>query len=222
MLWRNVSAPFERAGTFVRLKRKYHGRVRFDRSNRIWEGSTFEGANSIGRGSRFAGSMGYGSYLCEDCRVTASIGRFTSIGSEVRTTRGTHPLEAPFATTSPLFYSLRKQAMETFATEQTFEEIRPLLRIGNDVWIGDRTYFVGGITVGDGAVVMSGAIVTKDVPPYAVVGGVPARVLKYRYDPEIIDWLLQVQWWSRPVAWLRKNWRAMGDLDTLKQTLEKA
>lgn len=218
---RSICSPFKRAGTYLSMKRKYHGKVRFDASNGIWEGSTFEGANSLGARTRYAGCMGFGSYLCEDCVVAGDIGRFTSIAAEVRSAQGVHPVTAPFATTSPLFYSLKKQAMVTFATYQRFDEIKLGLQIGNDCWIGVRAFLSPGVKIGDGAVVLPGAVVTKDVPPYAIVGGVPARVLKYRYDEETIAWLLKVKWWDRPVDWLRSHWELLGDLEALKKELDE-
>lgn len=221
-LWRDCTGPFRRCYRFWKQKARWHGIVRFDYSTYIADDSSFEGANSIGSHSRFSGSMGYGSYLCEHCNVQAAVGRFSSIGHELRTAGGTHPLTLPYATTSPMFFSVRKQAMETFAREQRFEELLPPVQIGNDCWIGDRVYIVGGKTIGDGAVVLTGAVVTQDVPPYAVVGGVPARVLKYRYDPETIAWLLKVRWWDKPVAWLRDNWELLGDMEKLKEALDES
>ena len=206
---------------FLRNKRRFHGIVRFNSSVRIAEGSSFEGSDSIGDGSSFAGRMGYGSYMCEDCHIVGEIGRFTSIAAEVRSAQGIHPTGAPFATTSPMFYSLRKQAMTTFSTEQRFEELRPPVKIGNDCWIGVRVFLAGGVTVGDGAVILSGAVVTKDVPPYAIVGGVPARILRYRYDPETIDFLLQAKWWDKPLDWLRDNSHLLCDIEQLKKALDE-
>lgn len=67
--------------------------------------------------------------------------------------------------------------------------------IGNDVWIGDNVTILGGNIIGDGAVVATGAIVTKDVPPYAIVAGNPARIIKYRFEKDIVDDLQKIQWW---------------------------
>lgn len=74
--------------------------------------------------------------------------------------------------------------------------------IGNDVWIGNNVTILSGVHVGDGAIVAAGAVVTKDVPPYAVVGGVPAHVIKYRFDEDIIRKLLKIKWWDKDTEWL--------------------
>ena len=74
------------------------------------------------------------------------------------------------------------------------------VRIGNDVWIGCRSVIMDGVTVGDGAIVAAGAVVTKDVPPYAIVGGVPARIIRYRFDENTIRRLLALKWWDYDIA----------------------
>ena len=70
------------------------------------------------------------------------------------------------------------------------------VRIGNDVWIGANATILSGVIIEDGAVVAAGAVVTESVPPYAIVGGVPARVIKYRFEAEVIESLLRVAWWN--------------------------
>lgn len=70
------------------------------------------------------------------------------------------------------------------------------VRIGNDVWLGANATILSGVTVGDGAVVAAGAVVTESVPPYAIVGGVPARIIKYRFPDEVIESMLRVAWWN--------------------------
>ena len=217
---RTILQPYNRIKNFLTLKRKYHGKVRFRWSNRIWPGSKMEGANSFGENTRFGGSIGYGSYMCENCDIEAKIGRFTSIAAEVRTSRGIHPTGAPYATTSPVFYSVKRPAMVSFAGgKQRFEELSPIVTIGNDCWIGVRAFITGGVNIGDGAVVLAGAVVTKDVPPYAIVGGVPAQVIKYRYDEETIDFLLRTKWWDKPVEWLKEHSELLCDIDALKKEL---
>lgn len=216
---RTILQPYNRIKNFLTLKRKNHGKVRFRWSNKIWIGSKFEGANSFGEKTSFAGSIGYGSYICENCDIEARIGRFTSIAAAVRTTRGIHPTGEPFATTSPVFYSLKRPAIVSFARKQMFEELRPIVTIGNDCWIGVRAIITGGVSIGDGAVVLAGAVVTKDVPPYAIVGGVPAKIIKYRYDEETIDFLLNTKWWDKPVGWLKEHSDMLCDIDALKKEL---
>lgn len=220
-IWRDLSSPVKNLVGYISLKIRLHGIARFNRSTIIDPSSAFEGADSIGDGSRFSGKMGYGSYMGLYCRLSAEIGRFTSISDEVVNTTGVHPYQAPFATTSPMFFSIRKQAMDTFASEQRFEEILPSVKIGNDCWIGTRVFFVGGVTIGDGAVVLAGAVVSKDVPPFAVVGGVPARIIKYRFDEQTIDFLLRTRWWDKPLDWLKDNSKLLCDIEKLKKVLDE-
>jgi chloramphenicol O-acetyltransferase type B len=97
---------------------------------------------------------------------------------------------------SPLFYRVRNTFQVEWINEDgSFEEYRPI-EIGSDVWIGARAIVLDGVRVGDGAIVAANAVVTTDVPPYAIVGGVPAKILRYRFSREKIDHLLSLQWWT--------------------------
>ena len=89
--------------------------------------------------------------------------------------------------------------------KEFYNDIPSPVQIGNDVWIGSNATVLGGITVGDGAVVAAGAVVTKDVPPYAIVGGIPAKVIRYRFEPEKIKKLLEIQWWNWDDETIIKN-----------------
>lgn len=199
-----------------------------NRSVLIDKKSIFEGANKVYYGGRFSGEIGYGSYIGMNTVLTAAkIGRFCSIAPNVSNLYGTHPTGKPFATTSPMFYSLMKQNGETFAKKQYFEEFlyvdsekKHSLIIGNDVWVGEGALFVGAITVGDGCIISSRAVVTKDVPPYAIVGGVPAKVIRYRYDEDTIKFLLTIKWWEKDVEWLRENAELMCDIEKLKEAFK--
>ena len=137
----------------------------------------------------------------------AIIGRYTSIGSEVFIGIGTHPTN--LVTTHPAFYSNNK-IFETYADSLYFEEFEKC-QIGNDVWIGSKATILNGVTIGDGAIVAYGAVVTKDVLPYSIVGGVPAKHIKYRFNESIINELLMIKWWELEEKFLRKNFKLFHD-----------
>ena len=122
-------------------------------------------------------------------RPWTDIGRYCSIGRRCSLAPGEHPLHQ--LSTHPFARELSNAPLPPG------EQVPPEhLIIGNDVWIGDGAVVMRGVTVGDGAVVAANAVVTKDVPPYAVVGGVPARIIKFRHSPEIIEDLLSIRWWD--------------------------
>lgn len=196
---------------------RYHNKLSFAYNCKISLHSHFEGANKIYPNSSFRGSMGYGTYISRQCRISAKIGRYTSIAPNVRVNCGIHPYLSPYVTTCPMFFSVMKQNGHTFANRRMFNELKDVPKIGNDCWICENVFICGGVEIGDGAVVMAGAVVTKDVPPYAIVGGVPAHIIKYRYDEETIHFLLKVQWWNRPVSWLREHWTILCNMDDFKK-----
>lgn len=141
-------------------------------------------------------NIGRHTYFAKSKVVRADIGAFCCIGPEVVIGGlGAHPTH--YISTHPVFYSTRLQSGKTFAENNLIEEISRV-KIGNDVWIGARAIILDGINVGDGAIIAAGAVVSKDVPPYAIVGGVPAKVIRYRFSPEVIASLLEWKWWKYP------------------------
>ena len=112
--------------------------------------------------------------------------------------------------THPAFFSRKKQAGFTFIDRQKFiessyaEESYPII-IENDVWIGYRVTILSGIRIGNGAIVAAGSVVTRDVPPYSIVGGVPARIIRYRFNQEIIRELLTDKWWDNSFEWIKEH-----------------
>jgi acetyltransferase-like isoleucine patch superfamily enzyme len=209
---------------YLYFKWKFRGKLKFNFSVNIGFHSHFEGMNKIYPNAIFFGEMGLGSYIGENCYLSGKIGRFTSIAPSVKQSTGRHPMTEPFVTTSPMFFSLMKQNGNTFATEQRYEELifadiskkYPII-IGSDCWIGEGAFIVDGITIGDGAVVLAHAVITKNIPPYAIVGGVPAIILKYRYDEETIRFLLDFKWWDKDIYWLRNNADLLCDINNLKK-----
>lgn len=206
---------------YVQRRMKYKTKLIFDKTVVINEGSFFEGANKIEGNSFFWGKMGYGTYTGTNFWFIGDIGRFTSIAHYVHSNPFIHPYERPYATTCPMFFSMLKQNGYTFTSQQRFTENKEPAKIGNDCWIGQFVFINGGVQIGDGAIVLAGAVVTKDVPPYAIVGGVPCKIIKYRYDKDTIDFLLKFQWWNKPLEWLKNNSHLLCDIDKLKKLNEK-
>lgn len=122
------------------------------------------------------------------------VGRFCSIGPDVCAGSGMHPA-SEFVSTHPMFFSIRKQTKITLADRNYFTEYKQTT-IGNDVWVGARSIIMDGIIIGDGAIIGAGAVVTKNVPPYAIVGGVPAKIIRFRFSEEQIFTLTRVKWWD--------------------------
>lgn len=194
---------------FVRLK--WRGKAKLAWSANVSRKSEFEGMNAIMQGSSFVGSMGLGSYIADESIILGKIGRFSSIGPYTKTIIGTHPYTYPYVTTSPYFFSSLSQNGERLYEDSIIDEYRyadeeqHFIVIGNDVWIGARVTLINGVKIGDGAVILAGAVVTKDVPSYAIVGGVPAKILRYRYNPEDISLLLKTQWWNKDIEWIKTH-----------------
>ena len=133
----------------------------------------------------------------------ATIGKFCSIADHCRIGLANHTLD--LLSTSPVFTLANNAAKTKWVESNVDTKSSKKVIIGNDVWIGSHALILGGVKIGDGAVIGAGAVVTKDVPPYAVVGGVPARIIKYRFSQEIIDKLLEIKWWNLPENILKEN-----------------
>lgn len=146
------------------------------------------------------------SYISNDSRVVnTNIGKFCSIGPYVQIGMAPHPLRE-FVSTYPAFYSnFNSGCALKLREDKIFDDSVSDTNIENDVWIGSNVIIPGGITISTGAAVLAGAVVTKDVPPYAVVGGNPARIIRYRFTEDEINKLMESKWWNWPIDSIKQN-----------------
>lgn len=157
--------------------------------------SLVDKSSKIQSGSQFINStMGRHSYAAYNCQISdCAIGNFCSIAHEVVIGSAQHPIN--WASSSPAFEGVKNSSpKKRFAHFPPPESLRTT--IGSDVWIGQRAIIKGGVKIGHGAIVGSGAVVTKDVEPYAIVGGCPAKLIRYRFDEDTRNLLLQSEWWN--------------------------
>ncbi len=162
---------------------------------------------SIGPGSEIHGESRVGAYLFLNFRSIiyphVSIGRFCSIARGCEIGVAQHPTH--FLSTHSFQYNeVLFSKMPGYQGKRTLRWRSHVdTSIGSDVWIGAQAIVVAGVKIGHGAIVAANAVVTKDVPPYAIVGGSPARIIRYRFDHDVIERLVATEWWSRPLEEIR-------------------
>jgi len=187
--------------------------------------SKFEGYNAVHSKSTVKNcNVGLCTYIGNGSSfLYTKIGRYCSIADNVKICIGTHPTH--FLTTFPSFYyDTTTQIGFTFhkgksiyATIYRKTDINNNfhVEIGNDVWIGSNALILGGVRIGDGAIIGAGAVVTNDVEPYSIVGGVPARIIRKRFSQEQIEKLLKIKWWNDPIDIIRNNYTDYIDVDKM-------
>ena len=158
--------------------------------------------------------MGDFSYVSNDSRlINVEVGKFCSIGPHVQIGLAPHPSRI-YVSTYPAFYSNNNGGcQQSFREDKIFDDAVPKTGIGNDVWIGSNVIIPGGIQIGTGAIVATGSVVVKDVPPYAIVGGNPAKIIRYRFSKEQIDVLLGSEWWNWPIEKIRQQVDEFSDIE---------
>lgn len=146
------------------------------------------------------------------------IGKFCSIacGAKFLFNCANHDLNSLSTYTFPLFY--QEWGLDKENITQAWNNKGDIV-LGNDVWIGFEAVILAGVTIGDGAIVGARAVVTKDVPPYTIVGGVPAKSIRKRFSQEVITRLEKLRWWDWPENWIRQNIHAIqaGNLEQLEE-----
>ncbi|HSH72702.1 MAG TPA: CatB-related O-acetyltransferase [Methylophilaceae bacterium] len=162
-------------------------------------------------------TLGRFSYVSNDSKlVNVKIGSFCSIGPHVQIGLGPHP-SRDFISSYPAFFTDKNTGCPlSFRQSKIFDDSVPPTKLGHDVWVGSNVILPGGISVGTGAIIAAGAVVVKDVPPYAIVGGNPAKVIRYRFSEAEIAFILDAQWWNWPSEKIIKNVDGFADFDKFK------
>lgn len=170
--------------------------------------------------------IGAHTYIAANTEIeNAEIGKYCSIADHCRIGMSGHSLD--YLSTSPVFTQCINALQDRWVEKDVFEHKSDEERayIGNDVWVGSHVLINGGVHIGDGAVIGAGAVVVKDVPPYAIVGGVPAKIIRYRFPTEIIDVLLKINWWDADEEVVRKHASLFQsenfDIEKLKSVFDK-
>jgi acetyltransferase-like isoleucine patch superfamily enzyme len=209
-------------GGFLRLKIN----CRVDPSVYISKQTKFGGYNVIGRLVNLVNSeVGYASYVGSNSVLpNVQIGRYCSIAHNVQVLPYTHPTSM-YVSTHPSFFSTLKQAGFTYVDHQKFQEEIYLnnrndfcLSVGNDVWIGTNVIIMGGVEIGNGAIIAAGSIVTKSVLPFTIVAGVPAKPIRTRFSESEILFLQEIEWWNKSPEWLKSNCDLFTDISAFRKS----
>lgn len=168
----------KRAGVLISSRATGYMNASFEGQNRIPDRCNFSGRISLG----YRTTLGYNNFFHGDI----SIGKYCQIGADVAIHTTNHPISFLSSYISSSLFNGELSKLKEY--KKTI--------IGNDVWIGHNALIIGGVSIGDGAVIAAGAVVTKDIPPYAVVAGVPAKIIRYRYNFSVIKEIQELKWWD--------------------------
>lgn len=181
-------------------------------------GSVIDKKARVGDGAQIVNcTVGRYSYIFGTSIAEADVGAFCSIAAGTSIGGGGHPTD--WVSSSPVFYK-GKNVLKTNFSQNDYKEFKRTV-IGNDVWIGAKCLVKGGVTIGDGAVIGMGSVVTKDVPPYEIWAGNPAKFIRKRFDDETVEKLLEIKWWNLSDVELKRLGDLFNDPQKLIENLEE-
>lgn len=180
--------------------------------------SFLEGNNLVLENAVLVNSyLGICSYLSAGAKmIGVKIGKYTCIGPDVRIITGQHPTSG-FVSLHPAFYSTKNVIGYSYVEQDKFPELRYAegeysVIIGNDVWIGMGVHIMEGVTIADGSIIAAGAVVVKNTEPFEIVGGIPAKHIRYRFSKEERIKLSEIQWWNRDLKWIKEHAEEFDDI----------
>lgn len=170
--------------------------------------------------------IGVGTYIGPNSSLNNThVGRYCSIANDVKVIIGRHPT-SEFVSSHPSFYSTKKQAGFSFVELNKFQEHKYAsfdkkisVIIGSDVWIGANVIIMEGVTIGNGAIIAAGSVVTKDIEPYAIYMGIPAKKYKMRFSDNVVHLLLESEWWMKDFNWIKSHASLFNDENKLIKVL---
>lgn len=190
--------------------------------------------SSFGSGSRIMKKNALNSTIIGRCSTIGSynylngamIGSFCSLGSHICVLDACHPVDGFFVSTSQCFYKTDFPMPLISTSARVFTEKKHTCNgysceIGNDVWIGSNVIILGGVVIGDGAVIGAGSVVTKNVAPFTIVAGNPAKEIRKRFDDLTVSELLKIKWWDWPLRDIADRVCDFGQIDSFIKKYKK-